>query len=58
MHGIVAEQVRVGFRRPQIVNRHDLQILAPRFRDRAQHQTPMRPNPLIATRTAMTQFLF
>ncbi len=34
---VVAQQMRIGFDRAQVVDRHDLDIIAPRFDDRAQH---------------------
>ena len=35
---IVAQQMRVGLDRPEIVDADDLDILAPAFGDRAQHK--------------------
>ncbi len=37
MDGIVAQQMRIGLDRAEVVDRHDLNIIAPRFDDRAQH---------------------
>ena len=37
MHGIESKKMGIGFHRPQIVDRHDLDIPAARFDDRAQH---------------------
>ena len=37
MHRIEAQQMRVGFHRTEIVDRHDLDVAAPRFNDGAQH---------------------
>ena len=40
MHGIIAQQMRVGFHRAQIVQRHHFDVAAPAFHDGAQHKTP------------------
>ena len=37
VHGVEAEQVGVGLDRAEIVDRHDLDVLAARFHDGAQH---------------------
>ena len=37
VHGIVAQQMGIGFDRSEIVDGDDLDVLAPGFGDRAQH---------------------
>ncbi len=39
MHAIVAQQVRVGFHRAEVVDTDDLDVLAPGFDDGAQDVT-------------------
>ena len=38
MHAVIAQQMGVGFDRPQIVDRHNLDIAPARFHNRPQHQ--------------------
>ena len=40
VHAVEAQQMRVGFDRPEVVDRDDLDVLAARFDDRAQHEAP------------------
>ena len=53
MHTVKAQKMRICFHRSQIVDRHNLDIGAPRFNDGRKTLRPMRPNPLMATLTAM-----
>ncbi len=53
MHGIVPQEVGVRFDGAEIVDADDHDVLAPGLDQGTQGQTPMRPNPLIATRTAI-----
>ena len=46
MHRIKPQQVRVGFHRAQIVDRHHFDIGATRFNDRAQHIAPDASEPV------------
>jgi hypothetical protein len=50
---VIAQQVGVGLDRAEIVDRDDLDVLAARLDDGAQTLRPMRPKPLMATRTAI-----
>ena len=43
MHAVEAQQMRVGFDRPQVVDRHDLDVLASGFDDRPQNVAPDAP---------------
>ena len=40
VHAVVAQEVRVGLDRTEIVDRDDLDVLAARFQNSAQHQPP------------------
>jgi hypothetical protein len=53
VHAVEAEEVGIGLDRAEIVDGHDLDVLAARLDDGAQTLRPMRPKPLIATRTAI-----
>ena len=39
MHAVIAQQMGVGFDRPQVIDGHHLDVAAPRFHDRPQHKT-------------------
>jgi hypothetical protein len=53
VHRVEAQQMGVGLDRAEIVDADHLDVLAAGLGDGAQMLRPMRPNPLIATRTAM-----
>ena len=38
MHAVIAQQMGIGFHRPQIVDGHDFDVAAARLHDRPQHQ--------------------
>ena len=46
MHAVIAQQMRIGFDRTQVVDRNHLDIGAARFDDRAQHVAPNAPEPV------------
>ena len=54
---VEAQEVGIGFHRAEIVDRHNFDILAAMLDDGAQHEAWIRPNPLIATRTAILLLL-
>ena len=53
MHAVVAEQMRVGLDAAEIVDRDRHDVVAPALDIARSTRRPMRPNPLIATFTAM-----
>ena len=46
MDAVEAQQMRVGLDRAEIVDRHDLDVLAAGFDDRAQNVAPDAPEPV------------
>ena len=46
MHRIKPQQMRVGFHRAKVIDRHHLDIGPPRFDDGAQHIAPDAPEPV------------
>jgi hypothetical protein len=46
MHGVEAQQMRIGLDRPEIVDGDDLDVLATGFRGGAQHETTNPPKPV------------
>jgi len=40
MHRIIAQQMGVGFNRAEVVDRHNVDVLAARFKDRAHDIAP------------------
>jgi hypothetical protein len=57
VHAVVAQQVRVGLDRAEIVDGDDLDVVRPDSTMARRMLRPMRPNPLMATFTAMLRSL-
>ena len=53
MHAVVAEQVRIGLDAAEVVDRDGTTSLRPLSIIARSTRRPMRPNPLMATFTAM-----
>ncbi|WP_454621921.1 hypothetical protein [Bradyrhizobium cenepequi] len=53
MHAVVFEEMRIGCDGAKVIDRDDVNIVAPGLMRRAQDLRPMRPKPSMAIRTDM-----